>query len=121
MSNARSPTIVLATLMIAAILTPALSAVEDRSELRDTPVAMEAAPDPCLGYDACTGQDAGGYDFNNQLCPSDGGLGCDTIDLTPYMDWDETTSFYGYIDGSAGCGTTTYCDDEDTYLSLIHI
>ena len=116
MSNARSPTIVLATLMIAAILTPALSAVEDRSELRDTPVTMEAALDPCLGYDACTGQDAGGYDFNNQLCPSDGGLGCDTIDLTPYMDWDETTSFYGYIDGSTGCGTTTYCDDEDTYL-----
>ena len=68
MSNDRSRTIVLATLMIAALLTPFLSPVEERVEMRDEPMPMEAPLSPCLGYDACTGVDAGGYNANNGIC-----------------------------------------------------
>ena len=86
MSNDRSQTIVLATLMIAALLTPALTPVEERVEMKEDPVIMEAPLNPCLGWDACTGEDAGGYNGNNQICPTGGS--CPTIDLTPYVEMD---------------------------------
>ena len=72
MSNDRSRTIVLATLMIAAPVSPALSAMEERVEMKEELIPMEAPPNPCLGYDACTGVDAGGYNYNNQVCPTGG-------------------------------------------------
>ena len=113
MSNDRSRTIVLATLMIAALLTPALSTVDERVEMKEEPVIMEAPLNPCLGYDACTGLDAGGYNANNQICATGGS--CPTLDLTPYVESDQVTSFYGHVNGFSGCGATT-CDDDDVYL-----
>ena len=112
MSNDRSRTIVLATLMIAALISPALSAVEERVEMKEEPIPMEAPPSPCLGYDACTGVDAGGYNGNNQVCATGGS--CPTLDLTPYVEMDQTTSFYGHVNGYSGCGAST-CDDDDVY------
>ena len=116
MSNDRSRTIVLATLMIAALISPALSAMEERVEMKEEPIPMEAPQNPCLGFDACTGQDAGGYNGNNLVCPEGGQ--CLPIDLTPYADMDQTTSFYGYINGYSNCGSATgvSCDDDDVYL-----
>ena len=99
--------------MIAALLTPALSTVDERVEMKEEPVIMEAPPNPCLGYDACTNQDAGGYNANNQVCPTGGS--CPTLDLTPYVESDQVTSFYGHVNGFSGCGATT-CDDDDVYL-----
>ena len=114
MSNDRSRTIVLATLMIAALLTPVLSPAEERAEMKEEPVLMEAPLNPCLGYDACTGADAGGYNGNNGICPTGGS--CPAIDLTPYADLDQVTSFYGHINGYSNCGTTaSSCDDDDVY------
>ena len=117
MSNDRNPTIVLATLMIAALLTPAISPVEEWTELRDDPLIMDAALDPCLGYDACTGEDAGGYNNYNEVCPAGSGS-CPAIDLTPFMDWDQVTSFYGQVEGFSLCGAVSpaQCDDDDVYL-----
>ena len=46
MSNDRSRTIVLATLMIAALISPVLSATEERVEMKEEPILMEAPPDP---------------------------------------------------------------------------
>ena len=112
MSNDRSRTIVLATLMIAALISPALSAVEERVEMKEEPIPMEAPPSPCLGYDACMGVDAGGYNYNNQVCPTGGS--CPALDLTPYVEMDQTTSFYGHVNGYSGCGAST-CDDDDFY------
>ena len=97
MSNDRSRTIVLATLMIAALISPALSAMEERVEMKEEPIPMEAPPNPCLGFDACTGEDAGGFNNNNLVCPEGGQ--CPAIDLTPYADMGQTTSFYGHING----------------------
>ena len=116
MSNDRSQTIVLATLMIAALLTPALTPVEERVEMKEDPVIMEAPLNPCLGWDACTGEDAGGYNGNNQICPTGGA--CPPIDLTPYVEMDQVTSFYGHVNGFSGCGAPTgvSCDDDDAYL-----
>ena len=99
--------------MIAALLTPALSTVDERVEMKEEPVIMEAPLNPCLGYDACTGVDAGGFNNNNQIC--DTGGSCPTLDLTPYVDADQVTSFYGHVNGFSGCGATT-CDDDDFYL-----
>ena len=113
MSNDRSRTIVLATLMIAALLTPFLSPVEERVEMRDEPMPMEAPLSPCLGYDACTGVDAGGYNANNGICATGGS--CPALDLTPYVETDQATSFYGHINGFSGCGASQ-CDDDDVYL-----
>ena len=113
MSNDRSRTIVLATLMIAALLTPFLSPVEERVEMRDEPMPMEAPLNPCLGYDACTGLDAGGYNGNNGICATGGS--CPALDLTPYVELDQETSFYGHINGYSGCGAAQ-CDDDDVYL-----
>ena len=112
MSNDRSRTIVLATLMIAALISPALSAMEERVEMKEEPILMEAPPNPCLGYDACTGADAGGFNYNNQVCPTGGS--CPAIDLTSYVEMDQVTSFYGHINGYSGCGAST-CDDDDFY------
>ena len=112
MSNDRSRTIVLATLMIAALISPALSAMEERVEMKEELIPMEAPPNPCLGYDACTGVDAGGYNYNNQVCPTGGS--CPALDLTPYVEMDQTTSFYGHVNGYSGCGAST-CDDDDFY------
>ena len=116
MSNDRSRTIVLATLMIAALISPALSAMEERVEMKEEPIPMEAPPNPCLGFDACTGEDAGGFNSNNLVCPEGGQ--CPAIDLTPYADMGQTTSFYGHINGFSNCGSATgvSCDDDDSYL-----
>ncbi|MFL2953765.1 MAG: hypothetical protein ACJZ4X_06955 [Candidatus Thalassarchaeaceae archaeon] len=116
MSNDRSRTIVLATLMIAALISPALSAMEERVEMKEEPIPMEAPPNPCLGFDACTGEDAGGFNSNNLVCPEGGQ--CPAIDLTPYADMGQTTSFYGHINGYSNCGSATgvSCDDDDFYL-----
>ena len=77
---------------------------------------MEAPPNPCLGFDACTGEDAGGFNSNNLVCPEGGQ--CPAIDLTPYADMGQTTSFYGHINGFSNCGSATgvSCDDDDSYL-----
>ena len=100
--------------MIAAIALP-LMQTGPPAELEVVPAKEEVAANPCQGYDACLGLDAGGYNARNEVCP--GGTGtCPVANLSSYVDYgssEVTTTFYGYMDGfgSASSGL----DDDDVY------
>ena len=59
MRNEITRTILLALMMITTAILPLIDTADDRTELRDDRLRMEAAPSPCMGADACRGTDAG--------------------------------------------------------------
>ena len=62
MRSKTARTIVLALMMITMSVLPLISVAEEKAELQDNSLRMEAAPSPCQGADACRGTDAGvGY------------------------------------------------------------
>ena len=71
--NENAPrSVCLVVLMIAAIALP-LMQTGPPAELEVVPAKEEVAANPCQGYDACLGLDAGGYNGRNEVCP--GGTG----------------------------------------------
>ena len=111
--------IALVMLMIVSVQMPMFDNAEEPVELKEEPLIEMVAQNPCQGYDACLGYDAGGYNARNQVCP--GGTGtCAVANLTSYVDYGSgstTTTFYGYMDGfgSASSGL----DDDDVYTMWV--
>ena len=111
--------IALVMLMIVSVQMPMFDNAEEPVELKEEPLIEMVAQNPCQGYDACLGYDAGGYNARNEVCP--GGTGtCAVANLTSYVDYGSgstTTTFYGYMDGfgSASSGL----DDDDVYTMWV--
>lgn len=109
--------IALVMLMIVSVQMPMFDNAEEPAELKEEKVVMESPADPCLGYDACLGVDAGGYMNANTICPGGTATGsCAIMDLTNYVDYGSTTtstSFYGSLEG--GQTTDPTYDDDDIY------
>ena len=111
--------IALVMLMIVSVQMPMFDNAEEPVELKEEPAIDMVAQNPCQGYDACLGYDAGGYNARNEVCP--GGTGtCAVANLTSYVDYGSgstTTTFYGYMDGfgSASSGL----DDDDVYTMWV--
>ncbi|MCH1592306.1 MAG: hypothetical protein L7R66_04865, partial [Candidatus Thalassarchaeaceae archaeon] len=112
--------IALVMLMIVSVQMPMFDNAEEPVELlKEEPIIEMVAQNPCQGYDACLGYDAGGYNARTEVCP--GGTGsCPVANLTSYVDYGSsstTTTFYGYMDGygSAASGL----DDDDVYTMWV--
>ena len=73
--------IALVMLMIVSVQMPMFDNAEEPVELKEEPLIEMVAQNPCQGYDACLGYDAGGYNARNEVCP--GGTGtCAVANLT---------------------------------------
>ena len=112
--NENAPrSVCLVVLMIAAIALP-LMQTGPPPDLEVIPAKEEVAANPCQGYDACLGHDAGGYNYGNEICPGGSGV-CPVGNLTTYVDYgasETTTTFYGHMEGYFSPYTT---DDDDKY------
>ena len=121
--NENAPrSVCLVILMIAAVALP-LMQTGPPPELEVRPVKEEVPANPCQGYDACLGYDAGGYNGRTEVCPGGGSTSgpfgngvCPVANLSSYVDYgsgEVTTTFWGYMDGfgSASSGL----DDDDVY------
>ena len=111
--------IALVMLMIVSVQMPMFDNAEEPVELKEEPLIEMVAQNPCQGYDACLGYDAGGYNARNEVCP--GGTGtCSVANLTSYVDYGSgstTTTFYGYMDGYGSA--TSGLDDDDVYTMWV--
>ena len=121
--NENAPrSVCLVVLMIAAIALPLMQTADPPPMLEKEPPVMETPQSPCLGHDACTGEDAGGYNARNEICPptqlnASGGNGCPVIDLSSYIDYgsgETTTVFWGSLEGFS-----SNTDDDDVYSFLV--
>jgi len=111
--------IALVMLMIVSVQMPMFDNAEEPVELKEEPAIEMVAQNPCQGYDACLGLDAGGYNSRLEVCP--GGTGtCPVANLTSYVDYGSgstTTTFYGYMDGFGSA--TSGLDDDDVYTMWV--
>jgi len=93
---------------------------EEPVELKEDPIMEMAPANPCQGYDACLGLDAGGYNSRNEICVGSSTAGsCPVANLTTYVDYGSTstsTTFYGYMDGFSSSGLL---DDDDVYTLVV--
>ena len=88
-------------MMITTAILPLIDSTDDRAELRDDRLRMEAAPVPCLGADGCRGVDAG--------------VGSAAMDITADFEWLDGPESVDYWGLSNVGGTTGYC----SYLSTV--
>ena len=111
--------IALVMLMIVSVQMPMFDNAEEPVELKEEPILEMAPANPCQGYDACLGLDAGGYNGRNQICVGSSTTGsCPVANLTSYVDYSSgptSTTFYGYMDGLSG----NTLDDDDVYTMWV--
>ena len=112
--------IALVMLMIVSVQMPMFDNAEEPVELKQDPIMEMAPANPCQGYDACLGLDAGGYNMRNEICVGSSTAGsCPVANLTTYVDYGSTstsTTFYGYMDGFSSSGLL---DDDDVYTLVV--
>ena len=112
--------IALVMLMIVSVQMPMFDNAEEPVELKEDPILEMAPANPCQGYDACLGLDAGGYNMRNEICVGSSTAGsCPVANLTTYVDYGSTstsTTFYGYMDGFSSSGLL---DDDDVYTLVV--
>ena len=112
--------IALVMLMIVSVQMPMFDNAEEPVELKEEPAIEMVAQNPCQGYDACLGLDAGGYNNRNTMCVGSSTAGsCPVANLSSYIDYGSgptTTTFYGYMDGFSSAGAL---DDDDVYTMWV--
>lgn len=112
--------IALVMLMIVSVQMPMFDNAEEPVELKEDPIMEMAPANPCQGYDACLGLDAGGYNARNEICVGSSTAGsCPVANLTSYVDYGSiatSTTFYGYMDGFSSSGAL---DDDDVYTMWV--
>ena len=112
--------IALVMLMIVSVQMPMFDNAEEPVELKEEPAIDMVAQNPCQGYDACLGLDAGGYNSRNTMCVGSSTTGsCPVANLSTYIDYGSgstTTTFYGYMDGYSSAGLL---DDDDVYTMWV--
>ena len=115
--------IALVMLMIVSVQMPMFDNAEEPVELKEEPILEMAPANPCQGYDACLGVDAGGYSGRNEICVGSTTVGsCPVANLTSYVDYGSgstSTTFYGYMDGQAYGSAATTLDDDDVYTMWV--
>ena len=115
--------IALVMLMIVSVQMPMFDNAEEPVELKEEPVLEMAPANPCQGYDACLGVDAGGYSGRNEICVGSTTVGsCPVANLTSYVDYGSgstSTTFYGYMDGQAYGSAANTLDDDDVYTMWV--
>ena len=85
--------IALVMLMIVSVQMPMFDNAEEPVELKEEPILEMAPANPCQGYDACLGLDAGGYSGRNEICVGSTTAGsCPVANLTSYVDYGSTSS-----------------------------
>ncbi|MFL2965640.1 MAG: hypothetical protein ACJZ5A_04795 [Candidatus Thalassarchaeaceae archaeon] len=97
MRSKTARTIVLALMMITMSVLPVISVAEEKAELQDNSLRMEAAPSPCQGADACRGTDAGvGYSG--------------AMDITSDFEWEdgpESVDYWNTMQATGYSSTST--------------
>ena len=115
--------IALVMLMIVSVQMPMFDNAEEPVELKEEPILEMAPANPCQGYDACLGVDAGGYSGRNEICVGSTTVGsCPVANLTSYVDYGSgstSTTFYGYMDGQAYGSAANTLDDDDVYTMWV--
>ena len=80
--------IALVMLMIVSVQMPMFDNAEEPAELKEEPAIEMVAQNPCQGYDACLGLDAGGYNSRNTMCVGSSTAGsCPVANLSSYIDY----------------------------------
>ena len=99
----------LTMLMIVSVCLPMLGAFDAPVELEQEIVRDESPPTPCLGADACRGEDAG--------MTSDTAM--DISDDFTWPDGEETNSYWGHMEADETANG--YCINCDSHIDVYHI
>ena len=99
----------LTMLMIVSVCLPMLGAFDAPVELEQEIVRDESPPTPCLGADACRGEDAG--------MTSDTAM--DISDDFTWPDGEETNSYWGHMEADET--SNGYCFNCDSHIDVYHI
>ena len=112
--------IALVMLMIVSVQMPMFDNAEEPVELKEDPILEMAPANPCQGYDACLGLDAGRIQYEERdLRRFLNSWVLSVANLTTYVDYGSTstsTTFYGYMDGFSSSGLL---DDDDVYTLVV--